>query len=261
MDITKDISVESVEKQLQETDESWLAEFGVCWKTDIFSFWYSPYKDSIANSVTSFEEPNPEKASEAIKLIVLYARDHGMPFSLALCPSNYSYDIGKILTTHGCVQETSTVMICYLDSISVQDTPEFIRPLCKHDNVVQWMNIFNAVFGEEDPNFTKAYTDLIHMNLGNRIDVENYEGYLDKDMVTIGTLFVYDGYGLIANIATHPQARKKGMATMMTSALIQRAKKIGLNHLLLTTHSSQKLYEKVGFKKVMDREEYIFTPL
>jgi ribosomal protein S18 acetylase RimI-like enzyme len=155
-------------------------------------------------------------------------------------------------------------MIHYLNNITVNHVPIHevsIEPLHR-DNYREWLIVINSVFGECDSNFTEKYAQLIEKDLKNTdASWKYFAGYCNKKLVTTGVLLVHSYYGYIANIATSLHYRGKGIATAMTVALLQEAKKLNLSYIFLQaaqdSHAA-KLYEKIGFQTVAHLNVYVF---
>ncbi len=68
----------------------------------------------------------------------------------------------------------------------------------------------------------------------------------------------------VTNIATNPRRRREGIAQMLTSTLIERAKKLGLAKISLEVRVSNApalaLYEKLGFKNAGLRRGFYSSP-
>ena len=78
-----------------------------------------------------------------------------------------------------------------------------------------------------------------------------------------GLCFVLDE-GDIANVATSPEHRRRGIAAALMSDILTFAKENGIMHLMLEVRESNAgaiaLYEKIGFTKVAKRKNYYSKP-
>ncbi len=78
-----------------------------------------------------------------------------------------------------------------------------------------------------------------------------------------GLCFVLDE-GDIANVATAPSHRRRGIAAALMSDIVAFAKENGIVHLMLEVRASNAgaiaLYEKIGFSKVAVRKNYYSRP-
>lgn len=85
-----------------------------------------------------------------------------------------------------------------------------------------------------------------------------------------GTVVGYAGLcfvlpeGDIANVATAPEHRRRGIAAALVADIIDFAKKRGIKSLMLEVRASNAgavaLYEKFGFIKVAERKKYYSKP-
>jgi ribosomal protein S18 acetylase RimI-like enzyme len=253
------ISATLLEKNIQETDQSWFSQFGTAQKTETYDFWVSPYKDHIVNGISRLGICDEKSFTRDISAITDYAMTHTVPFSWSINPVLITPNMSALLKAKGFSKETVTVMVHTLQNIATSEIPSLcVKPIGGNE-VQSWLTVFNTVFGENDPAFTQAYCDVMHRDVSNNAAVEYYAGYSDAKIVSTGTVFLCSTYGLIANIATLPEHRNKGLATRVTTALLKRAREKGLKYAFLTTDNAAKLYAKMGFKKVMEMDNYIFN--
>jgi len=257
------LSTDSICLQIQQINEQWLKRFGIVWKTDDFDFWHSLYNDPCANGITRFSLANTSKITENVNCIMDYSIKHSVPFSWSVSLDDNGEDLNALLKKYNGMEEKSIIMIHSLDTIMVNNhIPEVsIEPL-RRDNYREWLSVINSAFGEYDSNFTAMYAQLIEKDLENTDTSWKYfAGYFNKKLVATGVLLVHSHYGYIANIATSLHYRGKGIATAMTVALLQEAKKLNLSYVLLQaaqdSHAA-KIYEKIGFQAAAHLNVYVF---
>ncbi len=96
------------------------------------------------------------------------------------------------------------------------------------------------------------------LNLLRGKNGEHYLIYLDGKPVGTGTLFVDNGMGMVAHVATLPEYQKQGVGRAMMQYLMNRASEHGLKKLILySSHVAEKLYRNLGFQKIGEAEIYI----
>ena len=70
--------------------------------------------------------------------------------------------------------------------------------------------------------------------------------------------------GSVTNIATHPDARRRGLGLALTRALIRRGEELGLQSLYLEVRTGNAaaiaLYRKAGFEPVGRRKNFYQSP-
>lgn len=94
------------------------------------------------------------------------------------------------------------------------------------------------------------------------IPVQNYVAYLDDEPATCATLFLdKNNIAGIWDVATMPQARKKGLGTAITWAGCDAARKKGYEHaVLLASEMGYPIYEKLGFEEYFKAGYYLWQP-
>lgn len=156
-------------------------------------------------------------------------------------------NLPAILQEKGFQHEQVTLMISKLNSLPIQGSFDAVQRVLEEHEVNAWMRVFATAF-ESSSAFIESYRNHLHRNVRNPNYGEYYGIYQDDIMVTIGTYFPYKDFAFIANIATLPEYRGKGLATLMTKAFMQRSQDLGLKYVLLTASEDvQKFYEKFDF--------------
>lgn len=110
-------------------------------------------------------------------------------------------------------------------------------------------SVLASIFNPFDENVMKFY-EMISPFL-EKIPLHAFIGYIDQLPVTIGSLVLEGDCVGIYDIATHPDHRRKGYGTYITSHLIKRAKEMGYKNLtLLASPEGQPIYQKLGFTSI-----------
>ena len=120
-------------------------------------------------------------------------------------------------------------------------------------------NIENPSENVYADSITKSYYDAIKNSLGSS-KTFNIVGYKDNIPVSVATLNLVDGIGIINNVGTTQGYWNKGYSKQVLTYLIKLFRENGGNHLLLVTeHNSknQTYYEKLGFKELYVMEQYM----
>lgn len=121
-------------------------------------------------------------------------------------------------------------------------------------------NIENPSENVYADSITKEYYTAIKNSIGNS-KTYNIVGYnTDNIPVSVATLNLVDGIGMINNVGTTQGHWNKGYSKQVLTYLIKVFRENGGNHLLLVTeHNSknQTYYEKLGFKELYVMEQYM----
>jgi GNAT superfamily N-acetyltransferase len=120
-----------------------------------------------------------------------------------------------------------------------------------------WSEVF--ITGYEVPRQgVDSYYALLK-GLGFDQPVRHYLAFLDDQAVGSSTLFFGAGVAGIYNVATLPEARGKGIGTLLTHLPLLEAQQMG--YLAATLQSSEmglNLYSRMGFWKVCQIDHYIW---
>ena len=84
------------------------------------------------------------------------------------------------------------------------------------------------------------------------VRIKNNGRVIGKAMLLYGKKFI-SFYGTIEDVVVDERYRGKGLGKMLISALIEKAKKMGMKHVDLTSNpkrvAANNLYQKTGFEK------------
>ncbi len=87
-----------------------------------------------------------------------------------------------------------------------------------------------------------------------------FTGYLDGEAVAVSSLVMTDGMAGIYAVATLPHARKRGIGTAMTVHALSEGKRRGADIAVLqATDMGRPVYEKIGFRKIFDYQNYLHS--
>ena len=107
---------------------------------------------------------------------------------------------------------------------------------------------------------TKCYYDAVKISM-NSTKTYHIIGYNEDNMpVSVATLNIVDGVGMINNVGTAQGFWNKGYSKQVLTYLIKIFNKNKGEHLLLCTEyhtKNQTYYEKLGFKEIYVMEQYM----
>lgn len=85
-----------------------------------------------------------------------------------------------------------------------------------------------------------------------------YVGYLDGEPVAVSSLVMAAGLAGIYAVATLPEARRRGIGTVMTHHAMAEGRRRGARHAVLqATDMGRPVYERLGFSKVHAYELFL----
>ena len=194
----------------------------------------------------------PDKVETAIEAAIIPYRSRKVPVRWCTGPTTRPAELGTYLKAHGFVHDGESLgMAMDLDLLS-EDLPTppglVIERVSDIDSLRQWCHTF--VYGFGMPDFVNDAFFSLFSDLGfdSQLPLRNYIGWLNGEPVAVSALFLGAGVVGIYNVATIPDARRKGIGSAMTLVPLHEARAMGYRIGIL--HSSDMgagVYRKLGF--------------
>lgn len=168
--------------------------------------------------------------------------------------NDYSDNLKKALLSDGFTRRIPyAAMICFIDDVEPLFSKDFFtfNRVRNQPEKNVWLKIAREAF-EYDQELYDAYDRQISKMIGG--DQEYYYiGYFNDEPVSIGTLLINraENYAMLQNIGTRTENQNQGFAGQLTKLILNEAWFIRLTHVvLITTESSQPMFERAGFRQV-----------
>jgi ribosomal protein S18 acetylase RimI-like enzyme len=164
-----------------------------------------------------------------------YLRQHNLSF-LDEFPTLY-FDLDNAF------EQPQTTTFTVSEAAATDELHEWIKPVC-------------ASFGSSDngEGFRLLSAKQAH---GPGTVFHHFMVYQQNEVMASGTLYTGPESAMIHNLATMPDHRNKGLATLLTLYSMQEAKKLGYKHCFLnSSESGLNLYRRIGFKIYTTSEIY-----
>lgn len=124
-----------------------------------------------------------------------------------------------------------------------------------------WGEIVGRAFGTSDFVQGRSFRGFSARGFGDEAAFRHYVCRLGEEWVGAATLSLGGGVAGLANMATLPQARRRGVGTASAVAALQDAKTLGLRIAALSAEDvGRPLYERLGFREVSRHRTYLWHP-
>ena len=218
-------------------------------------FWNIAYIKDKLNNNTLIEIENKFKLINCIPSLYIGRDD-----------KYYEYNKKFILSNNYKINDTDVIMI--LDDYKDTNININIKVVKNEKEYNDYMYSLASAYNDniENPSenvyadsITKCYYDAIKKSIDSN-KTFNIVGYKDNIPVSVATLNLVDGVGIINNVGTTQGHWNKGYSKQILSYLIKLFKENGGKYLLLCTEyqsKNQSYYEKLGFKELYVMEQYM----
>lgn len=124
-----------------------------------------------------------------------------------------------------------------------------------------WGDIVGRAF--DSPEFLRglSFRGFATRGFGEDAPFRHYLCRLGEEPVGASTLSLGAGVAGLANIATVPEARRRGVGTASAAAALADARALGLRTAALSAEElGRPLYERLGFREVSRHRTYVWRP-
>jgi ribosomal protein S18 acetylase RimI-like enzyme len=197
----------------------------------------------------------------AIQDSITYFEAHHHPFRWYTSPITQPRDLGQQLIQHGFTEGSPTPALAVnIDTVSA--TPSIpdqltIQSVSNLDMLYTWLQIWLDCNG-----LSKFLPMLfeIEKTLGfDDAQVQRLIGYWQRRPVASSMGFYAYGVTRINNVATHPDARRRGIATAITLMQLHKAHEAGYSvAVLYPSPLAVSLYHRIGFREYYPMISYRF---
>jgi len=196
----------------------------------------------------------PNILDKKIEEMIQYFRNLKLPWTWYTGPSTKPNNLGEHLLSHGMTHNSDMPgMAMELDQLK-ETPPEpenfTIEKVEDEDTLKDWIEA--ASDGYNLPESTRNLLHEIESSLGFRkySNKSNYVGYMNEKPVATALMILDYGVAGIFAVSTIPEARRKGIGTLITAKPLLKAREMGYKVGVL--HSSPmglKVYSRLGFKE------------
>ncbi|WP_419158443.1 GNAT family N-acetyltransferase [Rossellomorea sp. BNER] len=220
----------------------------------------SPYNRVL--HVNWLEKDEQYRKNEVKKLVNHH--DHkSEPVKWIIGPTSQPTDIGKTLLSTGFYHHEDWVgMEVNLKTYQFEDSDregfEF-RLVKTLDDLEKWVKVYVEGYQRPDESKEAIYNRFKQIILHKQDEYQMYLGFYNGEPAVVGSLFLDKNVAGLYCIATAPEMRRKGLATVYLKHLLQVAKKHNATSCILhATESGKPAYENLGFKAHCTFQVYIF---
>ena len=259
-------SAENIEAKALEIKENFLS-YTVKSKTidPSIRIWRSENPDSSTNIVTYCLYNHQETALQTVNDIVKQTCACNSSLAWWITPQTRPVNMANVLKSYGfsCVGNFPA-MLCFLDEFQAVSAHSdiFVKQLTILDEAAAWTMILGQSFNWSAA-LIHCYKQAIEQAYTRKhANVERYAAYYKGELAGTGELYIGDTWAGIRNITTHQVFRNKGIATQLTSSLLERARAQALEYVVLVSApAAEVIYSRLGFKRIFDIAIYRFCSL
>jgi GNAT superfamily N-acetyltransferase len=213
----------------------------------------------VFNGVFRARLSDPDAAIEAA---IGRCRYRNVPMMWWTGPSTQPAELGIALEAFGFTGEEATGMAADLRSLP-RKVPApaglVIQRVADIETTKKWCHVFCVGF--RTPDFVgEALLDLFRsIGFASQSTVRHYVGWLNDEPVSASSMFMGAGVAGIYNVATVPEARKRGIGSATTLMPLHEARILGYQiGILHSTRMGVNVYHGLGFREYCRIVQYVW---
>ena len=135
-----------------------------------------------------------------------------------------------------------------------------IKAIGNEETLRNWCHVLKIGFGMAEY-VGKAFFNLFSsVGLSRKLPIRHYIGLLKGEPIAVSTLFLGAGVAGIYNVATVPDARRKGIGSAMIMKPLYEARAMGYRiGILQASNMGAGVYHGIGFQEYCMLSHYVWT--
>ncbi len=203
-----------------------------------------------------------EEIDQKIQETIDYFESKSLPFYWQVDPQSRPKDLADRLEKAGLELRESPGMAIEIENLVVPQEPEGFRyeRATTPEKIEEYAKFLPKAYGM--PEFGWDFLTGCIIKVGVVENFQHYIGYLDDKPVGTSSIFYAVGVAGLYNVATLPEARGKGVGSVMSAVPFADAHKKGYKiGILHSTEMGYNVYRRLGFQEICKLIRYRWNPL
>ena len=136
-----------------------------------------------------------------------------------------------------------------------------IEEVVDYETLKLWRSLSVRGFESSEEVGQTYYEAYYRAGFGDGYPWHHYIAWLHEQPVAIASLLLHAGVAGLYGITTHPDVRRKGIGTAITTYLLHEAQRFGFRIAILSpSEMGVNIYRRLGFQEYYKTDFYLWTP-
>jgi GNAT superfamily N-acetyltransferase len=230
-------------------------------------YWFFTGRSGFNGVLRTTINSNDKSTIDArIKEVLAYFQARKVQIGWPIGPLAHPANLSSHLEAHGLTYRSSHYpmaldLLTRWGQVNIHVPGLNIEEIVDYETLKQWRSLAVIGFESSEEIGQTYYEAYSRVGFGEGYPWHHYIAWLHGRPVAIASLLLHAGVAGLYGITTHPDVRRKGIGTAITTYLLHDAQRFGYRVAILSpSEMGVNIYRHLGFQEYYKTDFYLWTP-